>query len=64
MATIFEIQLHGFVRNVLIHHLLKYGEHATYSFWVTFVTVFSQKDIVSLPWQPDQNNTYFWKAVT
>ena len=42
MATILEIQLHGFVRNVLIYHLPKYGENATFCFWVTFVTVFIQ----------------------
>ena len=31
-ATILKIRLYGFVRNVLINHLPKYGEHATFRF--------------------------------
>ena len=32
MATILKIRRHGFVRNVLIHNLPKYGEHAIFRF--------------------------------
>ena len=42
MATVLKFRLHGFVRNVLLHHLPKYVRHATFCFWVTFVAVFSQ----------------------
>ena len=60
MATVSKIRLHVFVCTILIHPLTKNGKHDRFRFVVTFVTVFSLVfGLVSLPWQPDQNNTCF-----
>ena len=47
MATVLKFRLHGFVRNVLIHHLPKYG----YT---------SGSGIINM--EPDRNKAYFFET--